>query len=90
MSEPEEYGGIWNDIQTAKKWRPILPMLDALEQSEGSVERLQAIHEIAAFAVKTGLNSDPYTNRSFLIFGKFIELIDTDDEWRAIFESVIK
>ena len=90
LSEPESYGGIWSDIKTAQKWRPILPMLDALEKSEGSVERLQAIHGIAAFAIKAGLNEDPYTNRSFLIFGKFIELIDKDDEWLAIFEGVIK
>lgn len=90
LSEPESYGGIWDDIATARKWRPILPMLDALEQAKGSVEKLQAIHEIAAFAIKAGLNEDPYANRSFLIFGKFIELLDTDDEWRAIFEDVVK
>ena len=86
----EEYGGIWDDIQTAKKWRPILPMLDALENSKGTVERLEAIQEILAFCIKTGLKEDPYTKRSFLIFGKFVELIESDPEWRAIFEDIVK
>lgn len=91
MNPPsEEFGGIWSDIQTAKKWRPILPMLDALEEAKGSVERLQAVHEILAFCIKTGLKEDPYTKRSFLIFGKFVELIEDDPEWRTIFEGVIK
>lgn len=90
LSEPESYGGIWDDIQTAKKWRPILPMLDALENAKGSVERLQAIHEVLAFCIKIGLKEDPYSKRSFLVFGKFIELIDTDEEWLAIFEGVVK
>lgn len=90
MSEPEEFGGIWDDIQTAKKWRPILPMLDALENAVGTVERLEAIQEILAFCIRTGLKEDPYTKRSFLIFGKFVELIEDDSEWRAIFEDMIK
>ena len=90
LSEPESYGGIWSDIKTAQKWRPILPMLDALEEAKGSVERLQAVHEILAFCIKTGLKEDPYSKRSFLVFGKFIELLDNDDEWRSIFEDVVK
>lgn len=90
LSEPESYEGIWNDIKTAQKWRPILPMLDALENAVGTVERLEAIQEILAFCIKTGLHEDPYTKRSFLIFGKFVELIEDDPEWRTIFEGVIQ
>ena len=91
MNPPsEEYGGLWDDIATARKWRPILPMLDALENAIGTVERLEAIQEILAFCIRTGLKEDPYTKRSFLIFGKFVELMEDDPEWRTIFEGVMQ
>tara|TARA_Y100001978_G_C23336409_1_gene265359 strand:+ start:93 stop:368 length:276 start_codon:yes stop_codon:yes gene_type:complete len=91
MNPPsEEYGGLWDDLATARKWRPILPMLDALENSIGTIERLEAIQEILAFCIKTGLKEDPYTKRSFLIFGKIIETLEDDPEWRTIFEGIIQ
>ena len=91
MNPPsEEFGGIWNDLATARKWRPILPMLDALENSVGTIERLEAIKEILAFCITVGLKEDPYTKRSFLIFGKIIETLEDDPEWRIIFETVVK
>lgn len=90
LSEPETYGGVIDDFKTAKKWAPILTLLKEFEDAQGTVDNLKAIEEIAAFCIVAGLNEKPYRNRAFLIFGKFIELIEKDPEWRAIFEDVVK
>ena len=90
LSEPEAYGGVIDDLRTAKKWAPILTLLKEFEDAQGTVDNLKAIEEIAAFCIVAGLNEKPYRNRAFLIFGKFIELIEKDPEWRAIFEDIIK
>lgn len=87
---PDKYGGVIDDLRTAKKWSHILPLLRQFEDAQGTVDNLKAIEEIAAFCISTGLNEKPYRNRAFLIFGKFIELIEKDPEWRAIFEDIIK
>ena len=90
LSEPEAYGGVIDDLKTARQWAPILPLLKEFEDAQGTVDNLKAIEEIAAFCIVAGLNEKPYRNRAFLIFGKFIELVEKDPEWRAIFEDIIK
>lgn len=85
-----EYGGIWDDVQTALKWKPILPLVKALEDASGTVGKAEAAKELAAFAIKNALNTNPYKHRAFLIYCKFIELIKKDPEWLAIVEGVLK
>jgi hypothetical protein len=89
-AEPEGYGGIWDDVQTGLKWKPILPMLQALESSKGTVDKMRALRNVAAFAIKTGLKVDPYSRRGFLIFSKYVDLCDRDPEWLAITEDILK
>ena len=90
LSEPETYGGVLDDLKTARQWAPILPLLKEFEDANGTVDNLKAIEEVAAFCITVGLNEKPYRNRAFLIFAKFIELIEKDPEWKAIFEGMIK
>lgn len=86
----EEFGGVWDDLQTALKWKPILPLLHNLEQASGTVGKAEAIRPLVAFAIKTAINTDPYHHRAFLIYCKFVELIKHDPEWLAIVEGVLK
>jgi hypothetical protein len=93
LSEPEsydEYGGIWDDVQTALKWKPILPLVKALEDAQGTVAKAEAARELSAFAIKNALNTDPYRHRVFLIYCKFVELIREDKQWLAIVEGMLK
>ena len=93
LSEPEscdEYGGIWDDAQTALRWSPILPLLKNLEKTSDLIGRAKAIKELAAFAIKTGFHTDPYSRRGFLIYCKFIELIEKDKQWREIVSDLLK
>lgn len=89
-AESDSYGGVWDDIQTALKWKPILPLLQNLETSGGLVGKAEAIKEVAAFAVRVGLKEDPYRHRVFLIYCKFIELLRRDEQWRRIVEDILK
>jgi hypothetical protein len=92
-SEPDaydEYGGIWDDVQTALKWKPILPLVKALEDAQGTVDKAEAARELSAFAIKNALGTDPYKHRAFLIYCKFVELIKEDPQWRAIVEGILK
>ena len=86
----DEYGGIWDDVQTALKWKPILPLVKALEDAQGTVGKAEAARDLGAFAIKNALNTDPYRHRFFLVFCKFVELIKSDPEWRAIVEDILK
>ena len=93
LSEPESYdecGGVWDDVQTALKWKPILPLVKALEDAQGTVAKADAARDLGAFAIKNALNTDPYKHRVFLIYCKFVELIRSDPEWRAIVEDILK
>lgn len=93
LSEQEsydEYGGIWDDVQTALKWKPILPLVKALEDAQGTVAKAEAARELSAFAIKNALNTDPYKHRAFLIYCKFVELIKEDPQWLAIVEGILK
>jgi len=85
-----EIGGIWDDVQEALKWKPILPLLKKLENSRGTIDKAEAIRELAAFAIKTGLNTDPYNHRAFLIYAKFIDLMKKDHQWQLIIEGILK
>lgn len=92
-SEPdgyEEYGGLWDDVQTALKWKPILGLVKALEDADGTVAKAEAAQKLAAFAIKNALNTDPYKHRVFLIYCKFVELIKKDPAWLAIVEGALK
>lgn len=92
-AEPDayyEYGNLWDDVQTALKWKPILPLVKALEDAQGTVDKAEAARELGAFAIKNALNTDPYKHRVFLIYCKFVELIRSDPEWRAIVEDILR
>lgn len=93
LSEPdgyEEYGNLWDDVQTALKWKPILPLVKALEDAQGTVAKAEAARELSAFAIKNALNTDPYKHRVFLVYCKFVELIRQDPAWLAIVEGALK
>lgn len=85
-----EYGNLWDDVQTALKWKPILPLVKALEDADGTIQKAEAAEKLAAFAIKTALNTHPYKHRSFLIYCKLVELIKRDPEWLAIVEGILR
>lgn len=93
LSDPDscdEYGNLWDDVQTALKWKPILPLVKALEDAQGTVGKAEAARDLGAFAIKNALNTDPYKHRAFLIYCKFVELIREDKQWLAIVEGILK
>ena len=90
MKDVVEVEGVWDDVQTALKWKPILPLLKAMEESNGTVAKAEAIRDLAAFAIKTGLNTDPYGHRAFLVYAKFVDLMKKDHQWQLIVEDILK
>ena len=48
---PDKYGGVIDDLRTAKKWSHILPLLRQFEDAQRTVDNLKAIEEIAAFCI---------------------------------------
>lgn len=84
-----EYGGMWDDLQTAMKWRPILPLLQTLEHSTGTVAKAYAIRNIVAFILKTGLNRMPAEAPLFAVFDKAVRTLAADPEWQAIVASLL-
>ena len=80
----EEFGGWWDDVQTAREWLPILAMLKAIKDEADLVAKLERIRDAAAFAVKTTTGADPYKRRGFLIFAKAVDTIKHDPAWRSI------
>jgi hypothetical protein len=93
IRKPEGSGnveGLWDDLKEALKWKPILPLLQNLEKSQETPDKLLAIRDIAAFAIKTGLNTEPYQHRLFIVYCKFCELVQQDKQWRQILEDALK
>ena len=79
-----EFGGLWDDLTVAMKWRPILPLLQTLENSEGTVAKAYAIRNIVAFILKTGLDRQPANVPVFAVFDKAIRTLAADPEWQTI------
>jgi len=79
-----EYGGMWDDLKTAMKWRPILPLLQTLENSKGTVAKAHAIRNIAAFILQTGFNRMPDKAPLFAVFDLAVRTLAADPEWQTI------
>lgn len=90
MNDVTEVGGVWDDVSTALKWKPILPLLKSMEEANGTVAKAEAIRDLAAFAIKTGLKTDPYNHRAFLVYAKFVDLMKKDHQWQLIVEGILK
>lgn len=86
----EEFGGIIDDVQTALRWKPILPLLQNLESQKDTVKRLEAIRDVAHFAIKTAFKVDPYSRRGFLILALLCDLAKTDGRVRGVIEDLCK
>jgi hypothetical protein len=71
-------GGLWDDIEEAIHWKPILPLLKRAREAHDDAARLTAIRDVAAFAVRTLTNGDPYTSPAFATFALVVELAQTD------------
>ena len=84
-----DFGGMWDDLQTAMKWRPILPLLQTLENSKGTVAKAYAIRNIVAFILKTGLNRMPAEAPLFAVFDKAVRTLAADPEWQTIVANLI-
>ena len=82
--------GLWDDLKEALKWKPILPLLQNLEKATGVPEKMLAIRDISAFAIKVGLNTEPHQHRLFIIYAKFCELVQQDKQWRQILEDALR
>lgn len=74
----DDIGGLWDDIEEGLKWKPILPLLRRAREATTDASRLVAIRDVAAFALKTLTNADPYTSPAFATFALVVELAQTD------------
>jgi hypothetical protein len=79
-----EFGGLCDDLTVAMKWRPILPLLQTLENSTGTVAKAYAIRNIVAFILKTGLGKQPADVPVFAVFDKAVRTLAADPEWQTI------
>ena len=89
MEPNNEIGGVWDDVQTALKWRPILPLLQKLESAPDTVARAFAIRNIVAFVLHTGLNRNPDDVPAFSVLDHAITTIATDPMWRETVEKLL-
>ena len=89
MGGNDEYAGVWDDVATAWKWRPILPLLQKLESAPDTVSRAFAIRNIVAFVLHTGLNRNPDDVPAFSVLDHAITTIATDPMWRETVEKLL-
>jgi len=87
MTENAE--ALWDDIQEALKWKPVVPLLKAAREASDEKARLVALRDVGAFVIKTLTDKDPYTSRPFAIFCTFVELAQTDTRVLAMWESAM-
>jgi hypothetical protein len=85
----DEYGGLWDDAQEAYRWKPILGLLKVARETKGTAARLVAWQAVAAFAIRTGLNKDPYSLKAFNAYALLVELAHTDPRVVAVIERVL-
>ena len=85
----EEFGGLWDDIQEAMKWKPVVPLLKAAREAPDEKARLVALREVGAFIIRTLTGESPYSSRPFAMFCTFVELAQTDDRVLAMWESAL-
>ena len=89
MSDEEDFGGIIDDVRTARDWRPIAPLLKEFENAEGTLAIAESVKDILAFLIKMQTKEDPLKNKSFYVYSKFVDLIKNDPQWLAIFEEIV-
>ena len=85
-----EFAGIWDDIETAKKWRPVLQLIREVEKGTMTAQRLVAVRNLVSFVIKTAFNADPYSKQSFLLFCLIVDLAQKDIRVRAAIERLMK
>ena len=88
LAEPDGYEGIWDDVQTALKWKPILPLLQKLEAAKSVNDRVSAVRHLAEFIIKTGFDTNPYNVFGYLMLVKAENTIRQDAEWQAIIKRL--
>lgn len=87
-AEPEGYEGIWDDVQTALKWKPVLPLLQKLEAAKSVPDRISAVRHLAEFIIRTGFDTNPYNVFAYLMLVKVENTVRQDDEWQAIIKRL--
>lgn len=87
MSESVE--GVWDDVQEAIRWKPVLPLLRATREAKATPEKMAAIRDLAAFVLRQLTDKDPYTSPAFTTFALVVELTKTDDRVRATIERIL-
>ena len=87
MSEP--VGGIIDDVHEALRWKPLMPLLKRAREATGTVEKLKATRDAAAFILRQLTGADPYTLRGFALFAMAVEYAESDPRVRAVIEQAI-
>jgi len=82
-----EYGGLWDDIREANHWRPVLPLLARVRETNGP-DRAEAIRDVAAFVLRN-LSIDPWGSRAFRLFSLVVDLSRTDERVAAAIDDLL-
>jgi hypothetical protein len=89
MSGAQEFGGVWDDIAEAVKWKPILPLLKAAREAPAGPAKLVAVRDVVAFFLRTAQGGDPYQRPAFRAFALFVELANTDPRVRQLADQLM-
>lgn len=73
-----EFGGVWDEIAEAVKWKPILALLKAAREAPAGPAKLAATRDVVAFFLQTVYGADPYQRPGFRAFALFVDLARTD------------
>lgn len=87
----QEYGGMIDDIKTALKWKPILPLLQNLSDATLLADQAKAVLPIIDFIVAIGFNDEDVDSKLWRRFvGKIVSLIESDRELRNLIRDLLK
>ena len=80
--------GLVEDLRVAKRWRPILPLLEKFESSQSVLAKAEALQAVLLFAYRLsgGSGVEP---RGLRLLRKMIDLMWEDAEWRQMVEEFL-
>ena len=82
--------GLIETIRIARRWKPVIGLLSAVEDAGTTCTRMIAIRNLAAFCIRTAFNVDPYSKRLFWTYAMLCDLAQRDIRVRQFVEDICK
>lgn len=88
MPLPSE--SVWDDLQEALRWKPLLPLLKQAREADSPRAKLRAIREAAAFILRQLWEGrDPYSSPAFSTFSLLVAKAEEDPQVMVAVERLL-